>query len=110
MRSSLFSSLSSDRKRFLKVMVLISATIRKTRKSMNLSQKEFAELMNVTQAMVSKWESGHYNFSMETVVRIYDKLHLPLNFEPLEESNPMHKYLISPNLQAYTQLADGYAA
>lgn len=93
MSSSLFSSLSPERKHFLKVMVSISITIRKTRKDMGMSQKEFAQFMGVTQAMVSKWESGHYNFTMEAIVRIYDKLHLPLNFEPVEEENPMEKYM-----------------
>lgn len=88
MSSSLFSSLSPARKHFLKVMVSISITIRNARKDMKMSQKEFAQFMNVTQAMVSKWESGHYNFSMEALVRIYDKLNLPLNFEiPSKESS-----------------------
>lgn len=85
MSEQLFSSISSDRKRFLKIMVSISIEIRKARKERGMTQKEFADFMGVKQAMVSKWESGHYNFTMETIVKIYDKLDLPLNFETAPE-------------------------
>lgn len=109
MSNSLFSSLSPERKHFLKVMVLVSATIRNTRKGMSMSQKEFAQHMNVTQAMVSKWESGQYNFSMETIIRIYDRLNLPLNFEPIDVRNPMQKYRKSHEQMPFS-LQDCYAA
>ena len=39
----------------------ISAQIERERLEMDMSQKEFAEYMGVTQGMVSNWESREYN-------------------------------------------------
>lgn len=56
----------------------ISETIEKKRRSLGLSQKKLAEKMNVSQSMVSKWESGDYNFSIKVLSQIADILDLDL--------------------------------
>jgi DNA-binding response OmpR family regulator len=44
-----------------------------------LTQKEFAHLLGVSQSMVSKWESEDYNFTVEALANICDKLDWDLN-------------------------------
>lgn len=46
---------------------------------MKLSQNKFAEYLGVTQAMVSKWESFRYNFTIEAIVDIFSKLNIPFD-------------------------------
>jgi transcriptional regulator with XRE-family HTH domain len=59
----------------------ISARIEKRRLDMGMTQKEFANYMGVSQGMVSKWESGEYNFSINSLNEICNKL--DLRFTPL---------------------------
>lgn len=64
----------------------ISAFILKYRKKANMSQKSFAEMMGVSQGMVSKWESAEYNFSIENIAHISEKLNVTFDIEFIEES------------------------
>lgn len=52
----------------------VSKMIRRCRNEKNMSQKEFADYLNVNQSMVSKWESHEYNFSLEAIGAIFTKL------------------------------------
>ena len=54
-------------------------------KSMN--QKQFAQFMGVSQAMVSKWESGDCNFTVETIAKICDKLNIIPQLELISEND-----------------------
>ena len=56
----------------------ISASIVKKRLELNMTQKEFAAYMSVSQGMVSKWEGGDYNFSIKTLADIAEKLDMEL--------------------------------
>lgn len=58
----------------IKMRAYFSATIFNCRTEMNKSQKEFAKFMGVSQGMVSKWESGMYNFTMDSMIEIMEKL------------------------------------
>ena len=51
-----------------------------------MTQKEFAKFMGVTQGMVSKWESGDYNFTIESICNILEKLDLDCNFEIFKDN------------------------
>ena len=57
----------------------ISARIERCRVEMGMTQKEFAEYMNVTQGMVSKWESREYNFTVRSLNEICQKIDLRLS-------------------------------
>jgi len=52
----------------------ISTKIYEYRKSKGWSQKKLADLLGVSQAMVSKLESGEYNYSIELLWKISKKL------------------------------------
>ena len=71
----------------------IFARIEKCRQNMNMTQKEFAEYMNVSQGMVSKWESREYNFTIRSLNEICEKLHLSLNLD-MQPVNMVKEYPI----------------
>ena len=60
----------------IKTLALIAAKIQLKRLEMGMNQKEFAKAMGVSQGMVSRWESGEYNFSILTLNEICKKLKL----------------------------------
>lgn len=47
----------------------------------HMSQKEFAGFLGISQSMVSKIENEQYNFTIETLVKIFYKLGLELNID-----------------------------
>lgn len=65
----------------IKELAVISAKIEMKRNELGMNQKEFAKMMGVSQGMVSKWESGEYNFTIATLKDICSKL--DLEFEPI---------------------------
>ena len=52
-------------------LALISAAIEMWRADHNMTQAAFAEFM------VSKWESGEYNFTVKTLSEISEKINMP---------------------------------
>ena len=46
-----------------------------------MTQAEFAKFMGVSQGMISKWESEYYNFTIETLANICEKLDWDMNIE-----------------------------
>ncbi len=52
----------------------ISSQISFIRIEKGMSQKQFADFMGVSQSMVSKWENGDYNFSLCTLIDVFNKL------------------------------------
>lgn len=56
----------------LQAMIASEITIR--RQEMDLTQAELAEMMHVSQGLVSRWENGDSNFTLKTLVDIASKL------------------------------------
>ena len=67
----------------------ISAAIVQRRIDLKMTQKEFAEYGDVSQSMVSKWESSDYNFTVKGLAELAEKLNMELyiNFKNYRESS-----------------------
>lgn len=70
----------------------IATIIMKNRLERQMNQKEFADFMGVSQSMVSKWESEEYNFTIESLAKICDKLNLELDVEMRPNSEAKMQY------------------
>ena len=68
-------------------LATISSKIIEKRLAHGYSQTEFAKYMNVSQSMISKWESGDYNFTINTIASICSKLRLELKVELREKKS-----------------------
>lgn len=77
--SWLVSSLTKEQVKKLELIHEISMAIVHERKKLGMNQTEFANFLGVTQGMVSKWESGEYNFTLENISNIFVKLNLDVN-------------------------------
>lgn len=65
----------------IEALAKISGRIISKRYELGLNQKEFARYMGVSQAMVSKWEGGDYNFTISTIASICEKLGLSFSIQ-----------------------------
>lgn len=65
----------------------ISAAIVKQRIEMDMTQKEFAKYLDVSQGMVSRWEGGDYNFTIKGLADIVEKLGLKLDISIRESKD-----------------------
>ena len=57
-----------------KVRAEVSSILIKKQRQLKMNQKEFAKFMNVTQGMISKWESGDYNFTVDAIAMLCEKI------------------------------------
>ncbi len=71
-----------------KALAVISAEICIRRIELGWDQKRFAKEMGVSQAMVSKWESMDYNFTIGTLIKVCYKLGLEFNPEIKKRDAP----------------------
>lgn len=62
-----------------KLMSQVSSAIVKERLKLRMTQDEFAKHINVSQALVSRWERGNCNFSIKKIVEIASALNLDVN-------------------------------
>lgn len=69
-----------------KLMSQISGAITSERLKRNMSQKDFAEYIDATQSLVSRWEKGNYNFSINKIADILTKLGLNADFKVCKSS------------------------
>lgn len=67
------------------ILYHISTTLFKERMSRGMSMKEFANVLGVTPAMVSKYENGDYNFSLRQLCDVCEKLEWKLGFGLIKE-------------------------
>lgn len=78
---------SRENEKLYDIYYKISTAIFKYRVKNNLSQKMLAGKLGVTQAMISKLESGDYNYTIEQLWKVSSKLGLQFDvvFEEAEE-------------------------
>jgi len=76
-----------------KAIAKISMFIYQYRRELNMTQKAFAEMMGVTQGMVSKWESADYNFSIDNIAQIAEKLGHTFDIVFIPESEYLHGHV-----------------
>lgn len=69
-----------------KAIAKVAMFLYKYRKNLKMSQKDFARMMGVTQGMVSKWESAEYNFTIENIAQIAEKLNVVFEIELTPEN------------------------
>lgn len=77
----LFSCLTEIEKKQGKLRGTISAAIENKRHELGMTQKEFACMLNITQGMVSKFESSGYNISIDSLVELFEELDIKYNIE-----------------------------
>lgn len=93
----IFSELSQEEKMEADLLADIAMQIHTRRTEMGMTQAEFARYMGVAQTMVSKWESGSYNFTLQKLVQIYSKLGLSFGFDvSKQEEIPVENKVVQP--------------
>lgn len=68
-----FEDLSDSKKEVIDLMAACAIFIHEKRLQLGMNQKEFGELFGASQGMVSKWESGDCNFTiqkLEEIIRV----------------------------------------
>ncbi|MBQ9461635.1 MAG: helix-turn-helix transcriptional regulator [Clostridia bacterium] len=60
------------------LQAMVSSEITVRRQQLNLTQKDFAKMLNVSQSLVSRWENGDENFTLKTLVDIASKLNITM--------------------------------
>ena len=74
----LIDSISDEERRAAEYIASIALNIQEQRRAQGLTQKQLADKLGVSQAMVSQWENGEENFTVATLVKISSALGLQL--------------------------------
>ena len=71
----------------VEIAKLVARRIKIARAERDMNQEELAEVLNISQKAVSKWERGNTNIGVITLSRIADALQKPIEyfFMPLDE-------------------------
>lgn len=79
------TNISYESSLFYDVLYEISTFLFKIRTDTGMSKKDFAKVLGITPSMVSKYESGEYNFSLRQLCSLCDKLNLELKLVEIGE-------------------------
>ena len=60
-------------------MTTISISLKKLRKNLNLTQKEFAASLGVTSSAVSNWENGINKIDVDTIITICKNFNISIS-------------------------------
>lgn len=88
--SSITEGMSASEIKAAMVIAEISSIIADERIKLGMTQKDFSDFMGVSQAMVSKWESGDYNFTISSISNIFDKLGMDFDFTTQKDEDWNH--------------------
>lgn len=87
----LTSQMSDQELMLMGYQAVIAGEITIRRNKLGMTQSEFADLMGVTQSMVSKWEKGDTNFTLRTLIEIASKLGIPMQCPYI--TDPPHRFV-----------------
>lgn len=93
---ALTETLVADEVIYAGLKAMVSATIAEKRLNLGMNQTEFATHMGVSQGLVSRWENGEENFTLENLSKIAQKLSLEMQ-NPFKEK-PKAKHIIKSNI------------
>ena len=85
----LSSDMNAEEVLLASIQSMIAAKISIRRQDFGLSQKQLADKLNVSQALVSRWENGDVNFTLSTLVKISQALDIPMQ-PPFSLAPAMH--------------------
>ena len=84
----------------------IAIAVAEYRYNHKLTQTALADKLGVTQAMVSKYESGDYNISLKAAFELFDKLGMRFdcaiekdNGKPFMDFDPNETYISTSNIE-----------
>lgn len=77
--NDLFEGISKSELKTDDILAQVAIRILTERQKRNMTQKEFAEFMGVSQPLVSKWEGAEQNFVISNLVEIFDKLDIEVD-------------------------------
>ena len=79
--NKLIPSDSKTEQSYYDILYKISTAVWEKRINDNMSQTQFAKVLGVSQAMISKYESGDYNFTIHQICKLCEQLDLSLEFD-----------------------------
>lgn len=88
--NTIFNNFSDEDLQTADMLSMIATAISSKRIELHLNQSQLAKKLGVTQAMVSKWENGDYNFTVRQIVKIFNKLDLDVDIA----IHPKNPYLV----------------
>lgn len=90
---------------YAKISSQVSSAIVKERLRLKMNQKEFADYIHSQQSLVSRWESGKYNFSLRKLSEISAALDMKLNLS-LTPRRVQRKEFFSTDTIKYSDWTD----
>ena len=75
-------------------MTMFKDKLKELREKNKISQYELSKIIHVSRAAISKWESGEYNFTINTLNEICNKLNLDFNPEPYNPYQARNQFKI----------------
>lgn len=82
--NKLCADMSPSKSYYYDIQYTLSTTLLEYRLKHNMTLKEMSSYLEVTPKMLSKYESGDYNFSLSQICDICEKLNLKLSLSIIE--------------------------
>ena len=80
----LYAYMCASKSYYYDIQYTLSTTLLEYRLKHNMTLKEMSSYLEVTPKMLSKYESGDYNFSLSQICDICEKLNLKLSLSIIE--------------------------
>ena len=82
--NKLCADMSASKSYYYDIQYTLSTTLLEYRLKHNMTPKEMSSYLEVTPKMLSKYESGDYDFSLSQICDICEKLNLKLSLSIIE--------------------------